>query len=80
MILRFGQPYYVVFDDKLKAGAGELCVAANLFDIYKKDGKVSYAFRLVFQSYAKTLSDEEVNIILEKVTKALNDIHGYQVR
>lgn len=47
---------------------GKLLVKADLFDVFKKDEKVSYAFRLVFQSQEKTLSDEEVNKVMEKIT------------
>ena len=42
--------------------------------------KVSYAFSLVFQSAEKTLSDEEVNIIMKNVTDALNAKSDWQVR
>ncbi len=56
----------------------------RLFDVFKKtldDGteKVSYAFRLVFQSYEKTLTDEEINTVMETI----NDVvikHGWEVR
>lgn len=65
--------------------AGELLVQTKLFDVFQKtleDGtkKTSYAFRLVFQSQEKTLSDEEVNAIMEKVAAELNSRVGWQVR
>ncbi len=47
--------------------AGELCVKHYQFDEYKKEGKVSYAFRLIFQSFEKTLTDDEVNSIMEDI-------------
>ncbi|MFA5023038.1 MAG: hypothetical protein WC537_02080 [Candidatus Paceibacterota bacterium] len=37
------------------------------------------AFRLVFQSYEKTLSDEEANKEMEKVIEALEK-ESYEVR
>ncbi len=40
--------------------AGDLCVRLSLFDTFTKDGRTSYAFRLVFQSFEKTLTDEEI--------------------
>lgn len=49
------------------AGASGLLVRHSLFDTFKKDGKVSYAFRMVFQSMNKTLTDDEVNKIMEKI-------------
>jgi phenylalanyl-tRNA synthetase beta chain len=63
----------------LKEKAGELCVRITLFDEYKKDGRVSYAFRLVFQSYEKTLTDRETNEIMDLVTSAISE-RGWEVR
>lgn len=65
--------------------SGKLLVQTKLFDVFQKtleDGtkKISYAFRLVFQSQEKTLSDEEVNAIMEKVTAKLNGNDGWKVR
>jgi len=65
--------------------AGDLFVNKKLFDVFVKkfpDGtsKTSFAFRLVFQSQEKTLSDEEVNKIMGKVSKSLNGNDGWQVR
>lgn len=63
--------------------AGELLRVKRLFDVFTKEfpegKKTSYAFNLVFQSYEKTLSDEEVNTIMEHVTAALVGA-GYTVR
>jgi len=60
--------------------AGELLVQSSLFDEYKKDGRVSYAFKLVFQSGDMTLSDEEINEIMKKITDHLNSQEGFEVR
>ena len=60
--------------------AGELLIQSSLFDEYRKDGRVSYAFKLVFQSQEKTLSDEEVNEIMEKIANNLNARDGFEVR
>lgn len=64
----------------IEAGAKELLVRHSLFDEFKKDGKISYAFRLVFQSYERTLSDAEINKIMDDLTKILNAKAGWQVR
>ncbi len=69
----------------LKKESGNLLAQAKLFDVFHKtfeDGakRTSYAFRLVFQSQEKTLSDEEVNEILEKVTAALHKNEEWKVR
>jgi phenylalanyl-tRNA synthetase beta chain len=51
----------------------------KLFDKFTKEGKTSYAFKLVFQSYDKTLSDEEINGIMQDIYKAAEK-SGWQVR
>jgi phenylalanyl-tRNA synthetase beta chain len=64
--------------------AGEFLARIDLFDRFSKevDGeeRVSYAFRLVFESADRTLSDEDLNPLMEKVTNALNAQDGWQVR
>lgn len=55
----------------LKEVAGNLLVRLSLFDEYKKDNRISYAFRLVFQSPDRTLKNEEVNAIMTKVSQAV---------
>ena len=52
----------------------------ELFDEFKKDGKISYAFRIVFQSYDRTLTDVEVNEIMTKITDKIKKNNGWQVR
>lgn len=59
--------------------AGPLRVRTTLFDEFSKDDKVSFAFRLVFQSEEKTLTDEEVNAVMDEVYKAVAD-KGWEVR
>ena len=50
-----------------------------LFDEYQKANKKSLAFRLVFQASDRTLTDTEVNKVMEKVTAAVSK-NGWQVR
>lgn len=64
----------------IKENAGELVVQSRLFDKFVKDEKVSYAFRIVFQSHEKTLTDEEINKIMEKVSEVLNSQKDWMVR
>tara|TARA_B100000508_G_scaffold47421_1_gene36908 strand:- start:1068 stop:3002 length:1935 start_codon:yes stop_codon:yes gene_type:complete len=63
----------------LNENAGELRVRTTLFDEFTKDGKTSFAFRLVFQSPEKTLTDEEVNTRMDTVYKAVAE-KGWEVR
>lgn len=51
----------------LNEEAGELRVRTTHVDTFTKDGRTSLAFRLVFQSAEKTLTDEEVNTVMAKV-------------
>lgn len=60
--------------------AGELLARIDLFDRFEKEGRMSYAFRLVFESKEKTLSDADLNPVMERVTAALNGKEGWQVR
>ena len=57
-----------------------LLVRHDKFDEFEKDGKVSYAWHLVFQSKEKTLTDVEIGDIMEDVTKSLNRKKGWEVR
>jgi phenylalanyl-tRNA synthetase beta subunit len=49
------------------------------FDIFKKDGKTSYAYRFVFQSYEKTLTEEETKNIINDIANTLI-AQGFEVR
>ncbi len=71
--------------DSIRDKAGNLLVNLRLFDTFERsfeDGTkhFSYAFRLAFLSDQKTLSDGEVNVIMKKITEALNSLEGVQVR
>lgn len=64
----------------IKNQAGEFCVEGPiLFDEFVKDEKKSLAFRLVFQSMEKTLSDEEINLVMDRITEQMK-INGWEVR
>ncbi len=59
--------------------AGALLRQRNLFDVFSRDDKVSFAFRLVFQSDDKTLTDDEVTVVMDHVTQALQK-ESWEVR
>lgn len=63
----------------LRGQAGELLVRLDQFDRFEKEGRVSYAFRLVFESNERTLTDEEVNAIMERIYASAREA-GYEVR
>ncbi len=70
--------------DTVKKEAGELLVNYRLFDTFTKEfpegKKTSYAYRLVFQSMERTLTDSEITPMMEKVTASLNSKDGFAVR
>ncbi len=64
----------------IKENAGDLVVRGpELFDEFKKGEKVSFAFRIVFQSDGRTLTDAEINEVMDKVKSALGNA-GWEVR
>ncbi len=63
----------------LKAQAGPLCVRVTHVDTFGKDGKMSLAFRLVFQSSEKTLTDSEVQIHMDDLYKTVAN-QGWEAR
>ena len=42
-----------------------------LFDVFKKDEKTSLAFKIIFQSNKKTLTDEEINKVMQNIEDKL---------
>lgn len=72
--------------ENIKALASELLQNIYLFDIFEKKNKdtgavekISYGFRLVFQSFEKTLTDDEVEPVMEKIYEDLKS-KGFEIR
>jgi phenylalanyl-tRNA synthetase beta subunit len=63
----------------IRENAGELLMRLDQFDRFEKEGRVSLAFRLVFQSMERTLTDEEINGVMAGIVEALTKA-GYEVR
>ena len=51
----------------------------QLFDQFTKDGKTSYAFRLVFQASDRTLTDEAIHPIMSSIDETIK-AKGWEVR
>lgn len=64
---------------RIQEVAGDLLVRIDLFDQFEKDGKVSYAYRLIFQSMDKTLSDDEVGGVMKDIESTIAQ-EGWEVR
>jgi len=63
----------------LRENAGDFLVRLDQFDRFEKEGKTSLAFRLVFQSAEKTLTDTEISEDMARVTSAVSEA-GFTVR
>ncbi len=64
---------------QIETEAGSLLLRADLFDEFAKEGRTSYAFRLVFQANDRTLTDGEVEPLMKKVYEKLTT-SGYEIR
>jgi phenylalanyl-tRNA synthetase beta subunit len=65
----------------IRESMGDLVIKGpELFDEFKKEGKTSYAFKLVFQSYDRTLTDTEINEIMTRITEKIKENTNWQVR
>ncbi len=60
--------------------AGELLARIDLFDRFEKEGRISYAFRLVFESKERTLADTDLDPAMQRITETLDAKEGWQVR
>ncbi len=51
----------------------------DMVDTFVKDGKTSVAYRFVFQSSERTLTDKEVEVVIDSITKKLIS-YGCEIR
>ncbi len=68
----------------ISSATSSLMIRLDLFDVFTKkfeggEDKTSYAFHIVFQSYERTLREEEINTIMKNVSDALA-AKSWQVR
>jgi len=75
-----GEGDEIEIENIIKKYGGSLLQRLSLFDIFSKDGKTSYAYRLVLQSMKKTLEEEEINEIMKNITDDMNGKVGWEVR
>jgi phenylalanyl-tRNA synthetase beta chain len=74
-------PVQAVADLIASAGA-EKCIDTSLFDVYEDadNSRKSVGFRLVFQCWEQTLSDEFANQQMEKIYNILKTQDGFEIR
>ncbi len=53
---------------------------ATLFDMFTKDGKTSVAYRFVFQSMNKTLTDAEVETVFQQLVSTITSYSSMTIR
>ncbi len=63
----------------LKELSGELVQKIALFDRFEKGDRTSFAFRLIFQSFKRTLTEAEANDVMAKISDALH-AKGFEIR
>ncbi|MDB5224630.1 MAG: phenylalanyl-tRNA synthetase subunit beta, phenylalanyl-tRNA synthetase beta chain [Candidatus Adlerbacteria bacterium] len=63
----------------IKTTAGDLAVHVYQFDQFTKEGRTSLAYRIIFQSFEKTLTEAEVQPVMEKITESLKS-KGFEIR
>lgn len=70
--------------ESIKSAAGKLYYDAKLFDIYRSsqlgENKKSMAFNIKFSDTEKTLTDEEISHIMNKILKSLSYKFGAVIR
>ncbi|QTL98580.1 phenylalanine--tRNA ligase subunit beta [Iocasia frigidifontis] len=68
----------------LKREAGDILKKVEIFDLYEGDqipeGLKSLAFKLLFQAEDRTLRDEEVNELFNKILKLLRNFFSAEIR
>ncbi len=64
----------------IKKAGGRLLETIDVFDVYQKDGQKSIAYSLTFRDENKTLSDEEVMVIFNRIIGAVEEKVGAKVR
>lgn len=71
--------------DIIKKESRGLLVRCNLFDVFtkKKEGdpmQTSYAYRMVFQAKDRTLTEDDINSVMARITDDMNSREGWRVR
>ena len=67
-------------EDLIKQHLNTNVIRFAMFDKFTKGDKTSYAFRLVFQSNEKTLTEEEINAVMNPIYETLKGQEGFEIR
>ncbi len=69
-----------IIKDIVFSNGDGLVQRVDKFDEFTKDGRISLAFHIVFQSKDKTLTDNEVGVIMGKIEEELGSQDGFELR
>lgn len=70
-----------LLDERITAFAKEYCVREPIiFDRFEKEGRTSVAYRLVFQSYEKTLTEEEIEKWFSELVSEIQKNKSFEIR
>lgn len=65
---------------EIKRAGGKIVSDVQIFDTFKKDGMVSYAFALKLLNPDKTMTDDEINAILDKIISSVTSKMKVELR
>ena len=70
-----------VLENILEENSTDLCTKIYQFDKFQKEGetKTAFGYRLVFQSFEKTLEDIEVSLIMDKIYMKIKE-NSFEIR
>lgn len=67
-------------ENLIKEKFKDFVVRFSLFDKFTKEDKTSYAFRMVFQANDRTLTEEEINSVMDPIYDTLKAQEGFEIR
>jgi phenylalanyl-tRNA synthetase beta chain len=69
-----------VIKSQIKKSGGRLLDSVEVFDIYEMDNEKSIAYKLIFKDPSRTLSDEEVMEVFNKIISEVESKTGAKLR
>jgi phenylalanyl-tRNA synthetase beta chain len=67
-------------ENLLKEKLTDYVVRFSMFDKFTKGDRTSYAFRLIFQANDRTLTEEEINAVMNPIYEILKAQTGFEIR
>jgi phenylalanyl-tRNA synthetase beta chain len=67
-------------ENLLKEKLTDYVVRFSMFDKFTKGDRTSYAFRLIFQANDRTLTEEEINAVMNPIYETLKSQANFEIR